>query len=583
MNILGVSFDYHDSAAALLCDGVLVGAAQEERFSRCKNDASFPSRAASYCLAQAGLMAGDLDRVVFYERPLLKLDRILRSALRGGRRGLKTFEQTAARWLVEGRLDVAGRVEQAMGVPRSRVMNVRHHASHAASAFFCSPFDEAAVVTADGVGEHETLTVFAGRGSRLEQVASQRFPHSLGLLYSGFTAYLGFDVNEGEYKIMGMAGFGEPRFAEDLRRRICVRRDGTFRLRQNLFAFDRSDESPFLPELIDWLGPPREPNSDFDPAKLGPGSRSRFYADVAASIQRVTEDLMLVVVGKAMKRIGTRNVCLAGGVALNSVANGRIQRELGCQLFVQPAAGDAGAALGAALHAHHVTNHGRRSPPLTNAFLGPAFSHSDVERALAAHEVHARSFESDQALIAHVATLLAQGQVVGWFQGRAEWGPRALGNRSILASPLTAEMQRTVNEKIKFREPFRPFAPSVPREAASTFFEVAADIEPWAPEAFMLAVCRVRPDARSQIPAVTHVDATARVHSVDRATNPVFHALLQEFGRCTGVPVLLDTSFNLRGEPIVNSPEDALGTFSYTSLDALAMGRILVTAPNRAS
>ncbi len=584
MNVLGLSFDYHDAAAALVCDGEVVAAAQEERFTRRKHDASLPRRAVAFCLEQAGLDASGLDAVAFYERPLLKFDRIVSAALSGGSDGAGYLDRTLDTWLRQGKFDARERLIEALGIPGERLAWMDHHQAHAASAFFCSPFDTATVVTIDGVGEYETASVSLGSGTRIEPLASLELPHSLGLFYSAFTAFLGFEVNEGEYKVMGMAGFGEPAYEADVRALVDCDADGFFRVHQEYFHFLCPHDRPYSAELVRRFGSPRAPESPFRVPPAGvPASmdtvegQSRHYANLAASVQRVTEDVILHVVERAVARTGVRNVCLAGGVALNSLANGRLSRELGCRLYVHPAAGDSGGALGAALHYYHGVLGRPRQGALTGAYLGRAYDDAAVEGAIErAYIDDAARIDDRAALIDATVERLAGGRVVGWLQGRFEWGPRALGNRSILASPIDGAMQRVVNEKIKFREPFRPFAPSVLADRAAEFFEIGSIESPADPEHFMLAVCRVRPDRRADIPAVTHVDGTARVQLVRRETNPLYYDLIEAFGRRTGVPVLLNTSFNLRGEPIVASPDDALKTFSWSDMDSLVMGRHVV-------
>jgi carbamoyltransferase len=582
MKILGVSCDFHDAAAAILVDGAVVAAVQEERFSRIKNDPSLPAAAMRFCLARAGLRAADLDAVAFYETPVLKFERILRACEAAGPAGEPYRLRALEDWLRSGRFDVRRRIAETLGVPEERVRAVRHHDAHAASAFLPSPFPEACVVTLDGVGEDETATIGHARGTRIERLAAVRFPHSLGLFYSAMTAFLGFEVNEGEYKVMGMAAFGRPRFAEAFLRLFDLHEDGTFSLDPTLFDFLTPTATPITARLIDWLGPPRPPESPFHLAPA-PGvddttaQSCRHYADVAASVQRCTEEVILHVARQGLRQTGAPALCLAGGVALNSLANGRIRRELGVPLHVHPAAGDAGGALGAAALVHHEADGGRMLP-LAHAYLGPDFDADAIDDALAHHAsmIAVERHPDDGGMVSAVAEALVAGQVVGWFQGRAEWGPRALGNRSILASPLGADVQSIVNEKIKFREAFRPFAPSVPAERAHLYFDLPPPDLPWGPEAFMLAVHPVRDAWRSRLPATTHADGTARVHAVTRTTNALLYALLDTFGDRTGIPVLLNTSFNLRGEPVVNSPADALRTFFNSGMDLLVMGRTLV-------
>jgi carbamoyltransferase len=580
MNILGLSFDYHDAAAALVQDGRVVAAAHEERFSRRKNDPSLPATAARFCLGQAGIRADQLDYVVHYERPLLKFDRVLRTALRTLPRGSRLLKETLADWLRDGKFEVRDRIQRELGVPAERIVFSEHHLSHAAAAFFCSPFDEAAIVTLDGVGEFETATISHGRGTQIRKLASVRYPNSLGLFYSAMTAFTGFEVNEGEYKLMGLSGFGKPVLADEMMKLFNLKGDGAFGLRQYLFDFLWPEKVPFTEALIKWLGPARAPDSSmkFDGSSDEPVVKSsRHYADVAASAQKCTEEVMLHAARQAMAKTGSRNVCLGGGVALNSVGNGRIQRELGCRLYVQPAAGDAGSALGAALHQYHAVAGRPRNGALTSVYLGSASSEAEIAAAIqAAFLTPARVFDSDAEMIEAVARRLAEGAVIGWFQGRAEWGPRALGCRSILADPTRADMQGIVNEKIKFREAFRPFAPSVLAERATEFFTCDMPQSIAAPEYFMLAVCDVRPERRKDIPAVTHVDGTARLHLVSREVNPLYYDLISAFSRHRGIPIVLNTSFNLRGEPIVNAPEHAIKTFQWSGMDCLVMGRHLL-------
>lgn len=589
MQVLGVSFGFHDAAAALIVDGTVVAAAQQERFSRRKNDAGFPADAIAFCLAEAGIPASRLDLVAYYEQPLTKFDRIAAAAMATYPRSARYLDDVVARWHREGRFDVAGQLARHLGIDGRRVVETCHHASHAASAFFPSPFDAAAVVTLDGVGEYETASVSMGEGRRLTRLSAVRLPHSIGLFYSAFTAFLGFAVNEGEYKVMGMAGFGRPVWKDRLLALFTLQPDGGFTLDQTPFAFSVPEDLPFTPQLVEMFGPPRQPGSPFAlddtvmPSGVPPEDRagiilgSRHYADIAASVQACTEEVIAHVVTHAAARTGQRRVCLAGGVALNSLANGRLQREHGLELFIQPAAGDAGGALGAAAFHWHHTIGGERLAPTGTAALGRAFERDRIDAALAdsGFEVVFANPDPD-AWLAAVADLIAGGRVVGWFQGRSEWGPRALGHRSILANPTDAGMRRLVNEKIKFREPFRPFAPAVVAERAAEFFEMPGQATPGRPEDYMLAVHRVRPEWRARLAAIVHVDDTARVQTVHAGTEPVFHRLLLAMAARTGLPVVLNTSFNLNGEPIVDTPEDAIRTFTLSGLDYLCIeNRIL--------
>lgn len=582
--ILGLSFDYHDAAAALISPGGILAAAHEERFSREKNDPSFPKRAIEFCLSQAGVQAKDLRAVAYYERPLRKFHRIVKTLASGRESNLAYLAETITDWYRINKFNPKKRTAHHLNIPSDRVHLIGHHASHAASAFFCSPFDEAVVITLDGVGEDETLSVSLGRGNTIRKLWSARYPHSIGLVYSAFTAYLGFEVNEGEYKVMGMAGFGAPSHRQAIRDLFSINEMGGLTVRQDFFNFTTPHDVPFTNALVQRFGPARKAETPFRLPPIGsPPSdpvevNSINYANIAASIQAATEEVILAIVERTIRSTGVRRVCLAGGVALNSAANGRIRRELDVELYIQPCAGDAGAALGAALHYAHVTLGRTRAKPLTSPYLGRAAGEREIEAALENAYVTAyQRFDDDETLVNEASRRLAKGEILGWVQGRAEWGPRALGHRSILASPTRPDMKEIINEKIKFREPFRPFAPSVISERAAEFFDMPHFIPPTSPEHFMLAVHPVRPERQADIPAVTHVDGTARVHLVNREANPLFYRLLEAFEALTGVPVLVNTSFNLRGEPIVDTPADAIRTFQWSGIDTLVMGRYLVT------
>lgn len=577
MRILGVSAFYHDSAAALLDDGAIVAAAQEERFSRRKHDAGFPRGAVAWCLSQA---AGPLDAVVYYEKPLLKFERILQTALAVAPRGFRSFAAAMPDWLHE-KLWLPSVIEDelaGLGVRRVPVHFCGHHEAHAASAFFPSPFDRAAILTLDGVGEWTTSALGRGSGNQLELLQELRFPHSLGLLYSAFTHYCGFRVNSGEYKLMGLAPYGEPRFAQLIRERLVdVKADGSFRLDLDYFGFlegramtNRRFESLFG-------APRRAPDSPLN----------QLYCDVARSIQDVTEEIVLRLARTLQRDSGEENLCLAGGVALNCVANARLLRDGPfARIWVQPAAGDAGGALGAALAFHY--GQGASRPPtqagdaMRGAFLGPAYSTSDIDSTLRSYGLELRPMELG-ALHELMAVRLAAGDVVGFFQGPAEFGPRALGARSILADARPDGMQRRLNLKIKFRESFRPFAPIVLAERAAEWFDAPV------PSPYMLLTAPVasahrRPavdggsweerlhQVRSSIPAVTHVDYSARLQTVEPSTNPALHDVLSAFAALTGCPVLVNTSFNVRGEPPVCHPREAIEGFLATDMDALALG-----------
>lgn len=595
MYVLGLSCHYHDAAAALLRDGELVAAAQEERFSRRKHDASFPRQAIDFCLRRAGVEPEALDHVVFYEKPIRKFDRILRTTLDTYPRSWRSFGEAMISWFDE-KLWVKSLIQEELGVDPDRILFTEHHVSHAASAFFCSPFREAALLTLDGVGEWTTAAL--GRGSadwgdggrnEIELFREARFPHSVGLLYSTFTAWLGFRVNNGEYKVMGMASYGEPRYMDRVRDVARLQSDGSFRLDLDYFAFPRSADRMYSDAFLRLFGPPREPESEFVAPGVDPGAdvpasaleRDRYYADVAASVQRFTEEAVLRAARHLHERTGLDRLCMAGGVALNSVANGRLLREGPFErVYIQPAAGDAGGAVGAALHAWHVMLGEPRSYVMDDPYLGEAHPDADVHRLLDDEGVpHERPTEEE--LVERVVDALCEGRVVALHQGRFEWGPRALGNRSILADPRRAETKDVVNRKVKFREPFRPFAPVVPAEAASRWFEgldARGGQEPdVSPTDFMLAVMPWRDGMGERVPAVDH-EGTGRLQTIRRRHNPRYHDIVSAFGERTGVPVLLNTSFNLRGEPIVSTPASALETFRASGIDLLVLGDTLVEA-----
>jgi len=565
--ILGLSAYYHDSAAALLRDGVIVAAAQEERFSRRKHDERFPARAVEACLAAAGAAPRDVDLVAFYDKPLLKFDRLIDTYLAFAPRGLPSFVSSMPVWTRE-KLFTRSLLRRGLaalpGGPPPRpppLLFPAHHRSHAASAFFPSPFERAAVLCIDGVGERATTSAWLGEGNRLSGLWELEFPHSLGLLYSAFTEYLGFRVNSAEYKVMGLAPYGEPRFVDlilsDL---IDLKADGTFRLDMRYFDFATGLTMTSGPFHDLFGGPPRPRGSE-------PGQREK---DLARSLQVVTEEIVLRLARTVRRETGERRLCLAGGVALNCVANGRVLREAGFDdLWIQPAAGDAGGALGAALVAWHEHLGEERAPvpgdAMQGALLGPAFDDAAIEAALRRFGAVAHA-PGEEVLDDQVAALLADGGVVGWFQGRMEYGPRALGSRSILGDPRDPAMQSRMNLKIKFRESFRPFAPAVLAEQAPAWFDLDRE------SPYMLLVAPVTAGAGAALPAVTHVDGSARVQTVSAARHPRLHRLLQAFERRTGCPVLVNTSFNVRGQPIVCDPEDAYRCFMATGMDHLVMG-----------
>jgi len=574
MKILGVSAHYHDAAAALIVDGVPVAAVQEERLSRRKNDAAFPMSAIEYCLGSAGLEPDELDAVVFYERPMLKFDRILTCALRAFPHSWRSFPHAMKNTLGE-KLWVRGIISSQLGVSRQKILFAEHHRSHAAAAFLTAPVREAAILTADGVGEWAALTV--GQGTRgpdhtaITLHREIRFPHSLGMLYSTFTAYLGFPVNEGEYKVMGLASYGRPTMADAVRKTVRRTADGAFRLDLDYFDFHTTAKRSFSAKFVDLFGPPRDP---FDPIDLETPDGQR-YADCAASVQRVLEDILVETAQSLHRETRLPDLCLGGGVALNGVANHRILQESGFErIFVPPAPGDAGCAIGAALYADriHFGNPDREFPD--HPFWGPGVEAGALARLALEDHLPVEELD-DPDLITRVAQDLAQGRIVGWMDGALELGPRALGHRSILAAPHTIAMRDRLNRDIKHREQFRPFAPVVPIEAADRYFEFPPGGKRLA--RFMSGVFPVRQEWREKLAAITHVDGTARVQTLERDMTPRLYALLQAYGRLSGIPILLNTSFNLAGEPIVNRSVEGYLTFRRCGIDVLVAGQTRVT------
>jgi carbamoyltransferase len=604
MYILGVSCFYHDSAAALIHDGMLVAAGEEERFSRIKHDNGFPRGAIRFCLEQAGITPQDLDFVVFYEKPLVKFERVLLSAMGTVPRSWRAFGEAMINFFDE-KLWIKSILMRELGLPGDKMLFTDHHVSHAASALFTSPFEQAAIVTVDGVGEWTTAAIGLGRaqwgdqgGNVIELSEELRFPNSVGLLYSAFTAYLGFRVNNGEYKVMGMAPYGEPRYLDRVRQVVHVADDGSIEVNLDYFSYHFSATATFNDRFERLFGPRRVPESDFytltthpdrvfrDPAtKAALGwddqvaAENQRFADIAASIQRVTEEIILNMARSAYEKTGLDRLVMAGGVALNSVANGRLMRESPFkEIFIQPAAGDSGGALGAALYVYHVLLGKPRRFVQEHNYWGAEYSEADMEEAIRARGLPYRRIDDSELLLDRALETILDGRVIGWFQGRAEWGPRALGSRSILADPRRGEMKDIVNTKIKFREPFRPFAPVVLEEAAADFFTTAG-LDRQYPPRFMLIVSPFREDKGQQVQAVCHAGGTGRMQTVRREWNPAYYRIVEKFGEATGVPVLLNTSFNLRGEPIVNSPQDALRTFANSGIDQLIMGPFLVSKP----
>lgn len=587
MRILGISAFYHDAAAALVQDGEIVAAAQEERFTRKKHDPSFPECAVRYCLDEAGVGIADVDFIAFYDKPLLKFERLLETYLAFAPRGFTSFREALPLWIKEKLFQkemIVGEISKRLGSAidlRSRLLFSEHHLSHAASAFFPSPFARAAVLTMDGVGEWATTSLAIGDGADLKMVREIHFPHSIGLLYSAFTYYTGFKVNSGEYKVMGLAPYGEPRFADKIREHLVdIKEDGSFRLNMDYF-----DYCTGLTMTNDKFA-----NLFGGPARTSEGQLTQREMDLAASIQAVTEEIVLKLARGIARETGERNLCLAGGVALNCVANGKLLRDKSFEkIWVQPAAGDAGGALGAALGGYHLYKQQPRQVKATGdamrgSYLGPVFKQDDVERRLSAMGARFKVL-SDSETIEYCAQSLAKGQAVGWHQGRMEFGPRALGGRSILGDARSPTMQKLLNLKVKYRESFRPFAPSVLREHVSEWFDLADD------SPYMLLVADVLDKhrlqmtqeqqrlfgieklnvPRSAIPAVTHVDYSARIQTIHQDTNPRYHALVKRFSELTGCPIVVNTSFNVRGEPIVCTPEDSFRCLMGTEIEVLAV------------
>ena len=592
MYILGISAFYHDSAACLINDGEIIAAAQEERFTRKKHDASFPRQAVLYCLKEAGISARQIDNVVYYEKPFVKFDRLLQTYLAFAPKGFISFAKAMPVWIKDKLFQKSALINELKSTLdervdwRERLLFSEHHLSHAASAYYPSPFDSAAVLTLDGVGEWTTTSLAVGKGSDLKVVKEIHFPHSLGLLYSAFTYYTGFKVNSGEYKVMGLAPYGNPRYADLIREKLInVAEDGSFQL--DMSYFDYATGLTMTNNKFNSLfgGPPRTSETELTQREM----------DLAASVQKVTEDIILELARGIAKETGERNLCLAGGVSLNCVANGILLREnIFDAIWIQPAAGDAGGALGAALSAwylHYKKDRVvmKKRDAMKGAYLGPEFNDGEIEAELTACGATFKKLFEDQ-MIEEIASALADEKAVGWMQGRMEFGPRALGGRSIIADPRSPVMQKQLNLKVKYRESFRPFAPSVLREDVAEWFDHKTD------SPYMLIVADVKNDKRrvmtegeewlfgidklniprSSVPAITHVDYSARIHTVHADTNPLYHAVISRFKEKTGCPIVVNTSFNVRGEPIVCTPTDAFKCFMGTEMDVLAVGNYMM-------
>ncbi len=563
MYVLGISCYYHDAAAALVRDGQLIAAAEEERFNRQKHYSEFPREAIDYCLSEAGITIDDVDYIGFYEKPLVKFNRILETILARWPLTYTNWLRSLPIWLLQ-KLRIGDIIQTELGTDRD-IHYCQHHLSHAASAFLVSPFEEAAIITADGVGEWTTTAWGTGRGSEIHFEKEIRFPHSVGLLFSAITAYLGFRVNDAEWKVMGLAPYGKPRFVDQFREVVDIREDGSFRLNMKYFSHTHSTTRMINRRWEQLFGRPTRPSES---------ELEEFHQDIAHSGQKIVEEIMVKMATHVQKTTGQTNLCIGGGVGLNSVANWRIFREAGFDnIFIQPAAGDSGGALGTAFYLANSVLKQPRTFTMTHALWGPAFDNAQMQAALDAANLHYTHCDREEDLLQRTAELIENGQVVGWFQDRLEFGPRALGARSLLADARDPGMKDTINAKVKFREAFRPFAPAVLKEEAHRWFDMPEGMD--AP--FMLLVPQVRPEKRNVVPAITHQDGSGRVQTVTEADNGRYYRLIRTFAQRTGMPVVINTSFNVRGEPIVCTPQDAIDTFLKTGIDALVMGDYLVT------
>jgi carbamoyltransferase len=561
--VLGISCYYHDAGAALVKDGQLIAAAEEERFNRQKHYSDFPKLAIEYCLAEAGITIDDVDYVGFYEKPLVKFNRILETTLARWPRTYWSWVRSMPVWLMT-KLRIGRTIQKELGTDQD-VYYCQHHLAHAASAFLVSPFEEAAVITADGVGEWTTTGWGVGRGTQIELHQEIRFPHSVGLLFSAITAYLGFRVNDAEWKVMGLAPYGRPTYVDQFREVVDLREDGSFRLNMKYFSHTHSTTRMFNRRWERLFGrPQRRPEAELD----------EFHEDIAHSGQKIVEEIMVKMATHVHDVTGLDNVCIAGGVGLNCVANWRILQESGFRnIFIQPAAGDSGGALGTAFYLYNSVLKNPRVFEMKHAYWGPSFTDAEIRDALRSHRLAYQYFDREEDLLGATARMVGEGKVVGWFQGRMEFGPRALGARSLIADARNPKMKDIINAKVKFREAFRPFAPSILKEHAAEYFEMPAGMD--AP--FMLLVPRVRPEKQSVVPAITHRDGTGRVQTVTEEENGRYYRLIKTFAEQTEVPVVINTSFNVRGEPIVCTPQDAITTFLKTGIDVIVMGDYVVT------
>ena len=573
MLTLGISCYYHDAAAVLVKNGEVISASLEERFSRNKHDSAFPLQAIHFCLKDNSLKPEDLDFIVFYEKPFLKFERIYQSVLNYTPKSYGLFREATFSTFGE-KLWIRSMIENKLNINSKKILFVPHHLSHAASTFLTSPFPKAAILTIDGVGEWSTASIGTGDDQGITIAKEMRFPASLGLLYSVFTAFLGFEVNEGEYKVMCMAGYGKPTLKNKIYQTFKLFDDGSLVPNLSYFSYHYHNRRSFNSNFIKLFGAPRIPKSPFDINS----PKDRYYADVAASIQEVTEEIVIMMARYVHRTTDLKNLCLAGGVALNGLANYRLFKEkIFDNIHIQPAAGDSGGAMGAALYIDYCFGSKKRNT-LNNVYLGQDYTQSEINSYLNQNNIPSKRF-SDNELFKYISDKISNGKIIGWFNGKGEWGPRALGHRSILADPRNPRMKSLVNEKIKFREPFRPFAPSVLAEHASAFFDISPTThspQPITPFDFMLYVVKVKSEKRKLIPAVTHVDGTSRPQLVYKQISPRYWGLINAFYKKTGVPMLLNTSFNLSTEPIVNSLADAYKTFQESGLDILVLGNNII-------
>ncbi len=580
VKIIGISAFYHDSAAALIIDGKIIACAQEERFSRIKNDSEFPEHALKFCLEEGSKHLGekldinDIDYLVFYEKPILKFERIILTCLKYFPKTFWFFVKSMITWFSD-KLWMKGKLAELSGIKPEKIIFSKHHLSHACSSYFCSDYNDAAVLTIDGVGEWATTTIGHAQGNQIKLLEEVRFPNSIGLLYSTITAFLGFEVNEGEYKVMGMASYGQPKYVKEIKEIFHVKDDGSFHNVEKFYAYLYDPAKSYTKELEKLLGKPRERGDRFF-VDSEQKDRDQHYADIAKSLQVITEEAVLALARRARQLTGSKNLCFSGGVALNCVANARILRELDYDdVFVQPAAGDSGSALGAAFYGYNIfLNNPKVDSGFTHPYWGTEISDEEVEQEIKARGLtKVTKFNSFEELLPRLAEILNSEKVIGWCQGRFEWGPRSLGTRSIIASAAKAEMRDTVNLKIKFREAFRPFAPAVIEEKAHEYFDLEHKTKT-SMYKYMLATCQVK--QAKLLEAITHVDGSGRAQTVNRETNAKFYDLLKAYEKLSGIPVLINTSYNLRGEPIVRTAHDAMNTFFKSGLDALAINNYLI-------